>query len=214
MKIDGKVLKTVMSRDPVRDVCVRNNRAHSIIVTVAERDFAMAEYDQEGNRWEDVLRKINGPEKFIDSEPFGVAIDCDGRLTVSFLKSDTVFRWDERSGYINWSVIGSTGKDRDEFNGPYYVAKTSQCYSVVSDTGNHRVKIHNQETGKLMAMFGRKGAKPGELFYPQGVCVDTEDNIFVADSGNYRVQQFTDRGVYLSSPVSETWNYGRVDEII
>ena len=45
--------------------------------------------------------------------------------------------------------------------------------------------------------FGRQGQGPGEFQDPRGVAVDAAGNIYVADTGNHRVQVFDANGKYL-----------------
>jgi len=47
--------------------------------------------------------------------------------------------------------------------------------------------------------FGKKGAGNGEFNLPQGMAFDAEDNLWVADTFNHRIQKFTAAGVHLRS---------------
>lgn len=44
--------------------------------------------------------------------------------------------------------------------------------------------------------WGEMGSNDGQLWNPAGIAADSSGNIFVADSGNYRVQRFTAQGAY------------------
>ena len=52
--------------------------------------------------------------------------------------------------------------------------------------------------------FGSKGDHPGEFNTPQGVTIDSDGNIYVADCFNSRVQKFTPKGDVLA--VIETYS--------
>ncbi len=43
-------------------------------------------------------------------------------------------------------------------------------------------------------MWGQDGRDPGEFNKPYGLCVDTQDNFYVTDSGNHRLQKFDASG--------------------
>lgn len=63
---------------------------------------------------------------------------------------------------------------------------------VVVDNCNHRIKVNDVRTGRLLCSIGksgRKGAGEGEFFYPHGAVV-TKDGKFVvvADKDNCRLQ--------------------------
>ena len=93
---------------------------------------------------------------------------------------------------------------------------------VVSDTGNHRVAVFDEE-GNALATFGKLGNGRGELREPAGMAVDGEGRILVADAGNHRIVRFTPAGEVdlmfgargpnpglFSSPVDVDWSGGRI----
>ena len=45
--------------------------------------------------------------------------------------------------------------------------------------------------------FGRAGTGPGEFNRPEGLCVDAQDRVYVADSCNHRIQIFSGDGKFL-----------------
>ena len=45
--------------------------------------------------------------------------------------------------------------------------------------------------------FGKAGDRPGEFNRPEGICVDAEDRVYVADSCNHRIQVFSRDGKFL-----------------
>ncbi len=85
------------------------------------------------------------------------------------------------------------------FNQPSEVAvasagKKSMIY--VLDGANNSVKAFNRK-GKLAFKFGKAGKKNGYFNTPVGMDIDKNGNIYVADTGNRRIQVFSDRGMYL-----------------
>lgn len=42
------------------------------------------------------------------------------------------------------------------------------------------------------------GSGNGQFNHPLGVAVDTAGNVYVVDSGNYRIEKFTSNGAFLS----------------
>jgi DNA-binding beta-propeller fold protein YncE len=56
------------------------------------------------------------------------------------------------------------------------------------------------ETGLSNArIIGKNGDKPGEFSRPRGLAVDADGNIYVADTGNHRVQKFDSDGAFITS---------------
>ena len=50
-----------------------------------------------------------------------------------------------------------------------------------------------------VASFGKAGSGPGEFNRPEGMCVDGEGLVYVADSCNHRIQVFTSEGRFVRS---------------
>jgi sugar lactone lactonase YvrE len=48
-------------------------------------------------------------------------------------------------------------------------------------------------------VFGRIGTNPGELSTPRNVAVGPDGNVYIADSGNHRIQVFDSDGAFLST---------------
>ncbi|MCB1017522.1 MAG: hypothetical protein KDB10_20720, partial [Acidimicrobiales bacterium] len=53
--------------------------------------------------------------------------------------------------------------------------------------------------GAFVRAFGSQGSGPGQLQSPAGLSVDSEDRVYVADTGNDRMQQFDAAGTFLSA---------------
>jgi sugar lactone lactonase YvrE len=91
------------------------------------------------------------------------------------------------------ATIGETGQGGDSntrFDGPAGVAADSR-YIYVADEDNHRVQVFNQTTRAYVATLGTGwGAGQTNLRHPLDVAVDAAGNIFIADNGNARVQQY------------------------
>ena len=55
----------------------------------------------------------------------------------------------------------------------------------------------HQITRKI-TYFGSQGTAEGQLSKPHGVTTDQDDNIYVTDGGNYRVQKFSSNGKFVA----------------
>ena len=53
------------------------------------------------------------------------------------------------------------------------------------------------ERHEAMLVIGGRGSQPGQFQYPFSIAVDNDDNIYVGDSGNCRVQKFSPTGLFL-----------------
>jgi hypothetical protein len=67
---------------------------------------------------------------------------------------------------------------------------------IVSDSNNDRILVIDSD-GNLLKTIGKTGNGDGEFRKPLGVTTDNNDNIYVADSGNGRVEEFNKYGAYI-----------------
>ena len=85
----------------------------------------------------------------------------------------------------------------NSFNQPTDVAWDSNGNSYFSDGYiNSRVGKANAK-GEWVASWGSLGSGPGQFDTPHGIAVSPDDEIYVADRGNRRVQVFDPDGNYL-----------------
>ena len=54
-----------------------------------------------------------------------------------------------------------------------------------------------QRDARLLQVIGRAGTAPGEFNRAEGICVDAQDRLYVADSCNHRIQIFAADGTFL-----------------
>jgi len=60
--------------------------------------------------------------------------------------------------------------------------------------GTYRGIIVADLDGNLLYGFGKRGKAQGEFDFPRGIAVDEKNNIYVADSLNYRIQALNSKG--------------------
>ncbi len=109
---------------------------------------------------------------------------------------------------FNWlASFGEKGNEPNQFNEPsaMYIHHNLDFY--VADTKNNRICIWEYNPETKTAVHKKCIGKPnssslkfgnaGELNYPAGIAVDKEDNIYVADMYNHRIQVFDKNGGFL-----------------
>jgi sugar lactone lactonase YvrE len=103
------------------------------------------------------------------------------------------------SGY-NEDNISATSA---QLNAPYGVAVDSEGNIYIADTDNHRIRKVDS-SGVITTIAGSEGAgssgdggsaTSAKLGNPHGVAVDSDGNIYIADSGNQRIRKVDSFGV-------------------
>ena len=94
------------------------------------------------------------------------------------------------------------GTAEAEFNSPYYLAVDSKDNVYVVDRGNNRIQKFSPD-GEFILKWGRNGGDgtpgngEGEFDFPHEIAIDKNDNVYVADTKNHRIQVFDSNGEFL-----------------
>ncbi|MGB5081664.1 MAG: 6-bladed beta-propeller [Burkholderiales bacterium] len=132
-------------------------------------------------------------------KPLGIDVDRGGNLYVADATAKAVM------------VYGPEGKFRRKIGGPQWFDRLAsvsadprgdRIYAV--DVGGvqsqqHRVRVFDAASGEHLFDIGRRGKEPGEFNFPRDLAVGRGGELYVVDSGNFRVQVFGRDGKYLRS---------------
>lgn len=125
------------------------------------------------------------------SRAVGVAIDDErGEIWASDLAGN-VYKYNKKG-----EVLFTLGR-RNGFKNPIGLAfdrKNSRF--LIADSMLHKIFVYNRD-GTPIASFGKAGKENGEFYFPGDLAVDDEGNIYVSDSGNFRVQIFDSHFKFL-----------------
>jgi DNA-binding beta-propeller fold protein YncE len=124
------------------------------------------------------------PEKRF-SQPVGIAYHPAGKVFVADSVAGRVFAFDARGKYLG--EIGEGVLVRP--CGVAVDAKNDRLY--VSDVGIHQVVIFSATTQQVVARLGGRGMELGKFNFPTYVAVDSQGQLYVSDSLNFRIQQFS-----------------------
>lgn len=109
------------------------------------------------------------------------------------------------------------GSPANDFSGKNVIGLDGNCGGIALDKeGNIYASISNRHQvskfkpdgspvnefkykGTLINAFGSRGSNVGQFMRPVGVAVDVNGDIYVADSGNARVQRFNAKGQFIAS---------------
>lgn len=123
--------------------------------------------------------------------PINVTIDRDGTKYITDTGRDQILVYDRDDRFV--SALGNEAQTR-----PVDIAICGERLCVV-DIKNHQVQVLDKRSGKVLSRFGKPGSRPGELFQPTNIAVGPDGDLYVVDTGNFRVQRFTADGRFLRS---------------
>jgi hypothetical protein len=142
------------------------------------------------------------------SRPLGVAFDPAGNLVVADAGNNTIRRI--TAGGMVSTLAGSPGVSgtndgvgsNAQFNSPFSVAVDAQTNIYVADTFNHAIRkiTPGGLVTTLAGTIGTQGTNNGtgvaaQFAFPEGIAVDPDGNIFVADDADSTVRKITPDGV-------------------
>jgi DNA-binding beta-propeller fold protein YncE len=180
--------------------------------------------DAAGSPINSIGKKGNGGGEFY--YPKGIAIDSEGAFYVADCWNHRVQKFSrgahESGSWKPLSSFGSYGDAPGSFNEPYDIAilkgqgargKGREDRIFVLDRCNHRIQVFDKNAA-LRGIIGQRGTvieedlaelfdTPPPLFsfpafeFPTGLALDSEGNIYVADSGNHRIVKLNSEGEVL-----------------
>lgn len=156
-------------------------------------------FDYNGNPLSQFGKSGSGKGEF--GFPYGIAADSKGNIYVADLKNGNI------------SVFSKDGVFKNYFSNSTEIYRPAGLFIdgdnlYVTDLGLHKVKVFSLD-GKKIREFGKLGDKNGEFKSPNVVTV-AGGKIYVADTGNDRVQVFDKLGNYAFQMRGDNSNDERV----
>lgn len=175
-------------------VYVFNRGAHPIIIFNRDGSFAASWGEGVFNR------------------PHGITIGPDDAVYCTDDLDHTVRKFTPEGKLL--LTLGTSGKPSDtgidgidyrtikRVGGPFHrptnvaLNRAGEIY-VTDGYGNARVHKFTPD-GRLLFSWGEPGSGPGQFNLPHGIALDRDENVYVADRENSRVQIFDARGKFLT----------------
>ena len=131
-----------------------------------------------------------GPGQF--QTPKGIAVGPDGSIFVLDTGNNRVQKFSEDAGFL--ATWGKLGPGEGEFNEPWGIATDAKGNVYVADTWNHRIQKFDSD-GKFLSQWGGYASgspdiAAGKFYGPRSIAIDPSGYVYVADTGNHRVQKF------------------------
>ncbi len=125
--------------------------------------------------------------------PYGIAGDTQGNVYVSDLYNGSISIFDSKGKFINYFAEKDPKETVIEAPGSFRI-KNDKVY--VTDIKKSKVLVFDINGKKLMEI-GEPGIKQNQFRAPNGVAIDQDENIYVMDTGNQRIQEFDKAGKFI-----------------
>lgn len=129
--------------------------------------------------------------------PFGIYFDSvTNSLVIANRYANNIVRW--VIGDITWTLLagdanGLRGSSSTLLYGPCSVTCDLLGNMFVADTFNHRIQLFKSGSTNGITIAGTRAVSGGNaslLYTPYAVKLDSDRNLYVADTNNHRVQKF------------------------
>ena len=77
------------------------------------------------------------------------------------------------------------------------------------DIKEHEIEVLNKYNGALLYKIGEPGSGKDQIYHPTNIKVGPDNHLYITDTSNFRVQKFTQDGVYVRSFGSIGVNIGQ-----
>ena len=131
--------------------------------------------------------------------PLDIIRLSDGNMLISESAGDRLALLNENGKFIKY--IGSKGRGVGNLVGPQFLAVDSMGRIYVTDYGNRRVDVFDNE-GNGLYYFGLKSGDFAGLKCPTGIAV-VDDSVFVADEDTGCIYEFDRSGNYIRDLVEK-----------
>ena len=137
---------------------------------------------------------INNTQLYL---PYGIYFDLPSNsLTIANTIGHNIVRWEK--GASHWTLVvgnsnGLSGSSSTDLNTPVDVTTDPMGNVYIADTYNHRIQFFpvGQSTGITIAGVNQtQGTNASLLNAPYTLALDSQLNLYVADTYNHRVQKF------------------------
>lgn len=124
-------------------------------------------------------------------KPVNIEIDAEGRKYVADTQRNQVLVFSSDDEYLQ--AFGDEG----EYQPTDVLVDDQELYVV--DIQGHRVVVLDKNTGVELRSFGSPGGGDNNLFQPTNIAIGPNKHLYISDTGNFRVQEFTPDGQFVRS---------------
>jgi hypothetical protein len=143
----------------------------------------------------DYIGDINFPKSH---RYVNIAVDNVGRIYLGQKGENQIAVFNKFGSHID--SVRLEGKHYFSRGGNFSVDKGGRIFLV--DAADDILRIFGVDGKTVFTIGGRAGDSAGSFRAPRGIDIDREGNLYVADTGNRRIQIFNPDGIYVGGIVS------------
>ena len=180
---NNEQLKTpyLMAKGPNNEIFVRNSSTYQLVI-----------FDEQLQYSHVIGGRGNGNGQFQNIT--GIAVDNKVYLYVADGDLNCIQKFTMRGHFV--SQFGSKGTAAGQFNDLRGLVLSQSNLLFVCDSDNQRIQVFRNE--QFSYTFGQYGKQPGYFNHPRDLMLNSnEDQLFITDCHNHRVQVFTPNGQFL-----------------
>ena len=163
--------------------------------------FRFLFYNPAGELLEDrTIGGVNGPEP----GEFGWVTDIvrapNGLLYLAeYGEYDRIYKYSADGQYID--RFGENGDGPLQFSRPQSLAVDDEGFLWIADSCNHRIQVVDwrEDKPRSVAIYGSQGSDVGQLKFPYGLTLLSQQRVLISEFGNHRVQCWSRTGEPISS---------------
>lgn len=128
--------------------------------------------------------------------PLGIDIDQSGQVYIADAGNHRVQLFSPKGDFIDKIDLPSTPNHPADPTDVVVDESRNRCYIV--DNDNHRILVYDLSTLKLRKIYGKQGAAKGEFRYPFLITLGQDNNVYIVDVINTRVQVLNPQGFFVT----------------
>ncbi len=145
--------------------------------------------------------------------PSDAFVDSQGNVWVADTNNNRIEKFDRDGQFVG--MFGGGGSGTGRFNQPWSLTVDSDGFIYVADTWNHRIEKFDKDF-KFVSVWGVAyfGDNPGplQMFGPRDIVLGPDGTLWVSDTGNKRLINYTKNGDFIRSVGQGGTGSGQLNE--
>lgn len=124
-------------------------------------------------------------------KPINITIDTDGTKYITDTQREQILIYSKDDKFLK--AYGT----EDQFKPVDVVIDGNRLF--VTDIKHHQIQLIDKATGRQISTISGPGSGEANLYHPTNLAIGPDNQLYVSDTGNFRVQVFTLEGEHVKS---------------